>query len=452
MNRFSVDGVSMRSLLPLFVFALPTAAFAQQPNDSVVAVETFDRAWTVIHDTYFDTTFAGLDWDAVREELRPQVAASPDQATVRRVIRDMVGRFGQSHFALIPSEIADSLDPSDDDVRDAAAGVGIDVRLIGDQLVVTTVDGDGSAAQAGVRPGWVITAIGDDRMQDLVEHARTAESRRHISSMIWGRVQQRLRGDAGTDCTIEFLDGSDQLVTLTLPRMTMPGDPVKLGHFPTIFARFGRTTVPLPGGNGAAGIASFTAWMTPITRQINSAFEDFRALDGIIVDLRGNAGGVAAMVMGVAGHFLDTKVSLGTMKTRSGNLEFRVNPRIVDSAGDPLAPFTGPVAVLVDRLSGSASEVFAGGMQALGRVRVFGDTTAGAVLPASFDRLPNRDVLYHAVGDFEAPTGVRLEGRGVYPDETVPLTREAFLSDRDPVLAASLEWIESMSAPGIGSR
>jgi carboxyl-terminal processing protease len=441
----------MRSLLPLLALTLPLATAAQQQEDPAVAVETFDRAWTLIHDTYFDTTFAGLDWDAVRDELRPQVVASPDRATVRRVIRDMVGRFGQSHFALIPSEIADSLDPVDADVRDAAGGVGLDVRLIGDQLVVTTVDSNGSAARAGVRPGWIVTAIGDERMDELVERAQSAESRRHIGSMIWGSVQQRLRGTAGTECAIEFLDDDDQVRTLALPRMVMPGDPVKLGHFPTIFARFDRKTVPLADGDGTVGIASFNAWMPPIVKQLNGAFEDFRTLDGIIIDLRGNGGGVGAMVMGVAGHFLDTKVSLGTMKTRSGNLEFRVNPRLVDSAGDPLASFTGPVAVLVDRLSGSTSEMFASGMQALGRIRVFGDTTAGAVLPASFGRLPNRDVLYHAIGDFETPAGIRLEGRGVYPDETVALTREAILSDRDPVLTASLAWIATHANSDRGS-
>jgi carboxyl-terminal processing protease len=85
--------------------------------------------------------------------------------------------------------------------------------------------------------------------------------------------------------------------------------------------------------------------------------------------------------------------------------------------------------------------MFAGGMQAVGRVRVFGDTTMGAVLPASMDRLPNGDVLYHAFGEFETSSGVYLEGRGVYPDEPIALTREALLAGRDDVLLAALRWI-----------
>ena len=68
-------------------------------------------------------------------------------------------------------------------------------------------------------------------------------------------------------------------------------------------------------------------------------------------------------------------------------------------------------------MSGSASECFAGGMQSIGRVRVFGQRTMGQALPALFDKLPNGDVLIHAYGDFVTADGTRLEGRGVIPDE-----------------------------------
>jgi carboxyl-terminal processing protease len=57
------------------------------------------------------------------------------------------------------------------------------------------------------------------------------------------------------------------------------------------------------------------------------------------------------------------------------------------------------------------------------------------------DRLPNEDVLYHAFGEFETATGVRLEGRGVYPDEPVPLARKDLLAGRDAALLAALQWI-----------
>ena len=75
-----------------------------------------------------------------------------------------------------------------------------------------------------------------------------------------------------------------------------------------------------------------------------------------------------------------------------------------------MEPFDGPVAILVDRLTASASECFAGGLQSLGRVRVFGETSMGQALPALFDRLPNGDVFIHAWGDFVTGAGPSVGG------------------------------------------
>ena len=149
------------------------------------------------------------------------------------------------------------------------------------------------------------------------------------------------------------------------------------------------------------------------------------------------------MVMGISGHFVSDRQSLGVMKTRDSEFRFVANPRLVNANGERVPPFTGPLAILVDAMSGSASECFTGGMQSIGRARVFGQTSMGQALPALFDRLPNGDVLIHAYGDFVTAAGTRLEGRGVIPDETVPLRREALLAGRDATLDAALAWIDA---------
>lgn len=145
--------------------------------------------------------------------------------------------------------------------------------------------------------------------------------------------------------------------------------------------------------------------------------------------------------MGIAGHFIDEVVPLGTMTSRSGEARFVSNPRRVGPTGDPVEVFSGPVAILVDVLSVSTSEIFAAGMQGIGRARVFGERTPGQALPSLLLRLPNGDVLQHAVADFTGPGGVRIEGRGVEPDEEVGLTRRRLLEEEDPVLNAALRWI-----------
>jgi carboxyl-terminal processing protease len=182
--------------------------------------------------------------------------------------------------------------------------------------------------------------------------------------------------------------------------------------------------------------------MAAVDALFQKAVDEFRGADGIIIDLRGNPGGLAAMIMGISGHFLDERKTLGVMKTRENELRFVANPRLVSAAGERVRPYSGPVAILVDAMSGSASECFAGGMQSIGRARVFGQRTMGQALPALFDRMPNGDVLIHAYGDFVTADGTRLEGRGVIPEEVVPLRRADLLAGQDRTLEAALAWID----------
>jgi carboxyl-terminal processing protease len=152
------------------------------------------------------------------------------------------------------------------------------------------------------------------------------------------------------------------------------------------------------------------------------------------------------MVMGTAGHFLAEPMTLGTMRMRDNELRYVSNPRRVDRSGERVTPFAGPLAILVDGSTASTSEVFAGGLQSVGRARVFGQQTMGAVLPSLLESLPNGDVLQHAIADFATADGRQLEGRGVVPDVAVELTREDLIDGHDATLTAAIEWMMMESA------
>ena len=78
-------------------------ALATLESQAAKALDTFDTAWTIVRDTHFDRAMNGVNWDAVRTELRPRAAAAQNDTELRSVIGDMLGRLGQSHFTLIPS-------------------------------------------------------------------------------------------------------------------------------------------------------------------------------------------------------------------------------------------------------------------------------------------------------------------------------------------------------------
>src|SRR5262249_32758119 len=124
---------------------------------------------------------------------------------------------------------------------------------------------------------------------------------------------------------------------------------------------------------------------------------------------------------------------LGTLTTRQGELKFVINPR--------LPSFGKPLAVLVDGTSASTSEIFAGGLQALGRARIFGTRTAGAALPSLIDQLPNGDAFQPPTANYVSEGGRTLEGNGVIPDVEVSPTREGLLAGHDAVLEAAVKWI-----------
>ena len=427
--------IRRRTAIAVLLVSLGAAASAQVP----LGVDTFDAAWRIVRDTHFDTTFNGVDWEATRTELRPRAEAAKSTAELRGVITSMLGRLGQSHFAILPA----SADPTESTGSVGEAVPGLDVRLIGDDLVVTDVDEGRGAAKAGVQPGWKLVSVGGKPIADALRNLPQTTDQRLRGLQAWRIAQSRLRGGDGSFVELRLDDGTTpDGVKVTIERQREQGLPVKVGSLPQMYVRVLDESRKTPRG-GTAGVIGFNVWMAAVDAPFAKAVDKHRTADGIVLDLRGNPGGLAAMIMGISGHFVPERKVLGVMKTRDNTLEFKANPRTVDSTGKPVTVYDGPVAILVDAMSGSASECFAGGMQSVGRVRVFGQTTMGQALPALFDKLPNGDVMIHAYADFVTGNGTRLEGRGVIPDEPTPFTREDLLAGRDRALEAALAWIDS---------
>ncbi len=421
-----------RTLAGLVVTAASVVALSAQAPE---AAATFDKVWTIVRDTHFDPSFDRTTWDRARDELRPKAIAAKTPGELRAVLRDLLGRLGLSHFAVIPGSPDSPVDRTD-----LSAQPGFDVRLIDKQLVVTSVDPDGAAASAGVRPGWIVDAIDGVSMARTLAPIADGTSERIAQLEAWRLSLAKLRGPSGSALDVTFVDGDGKSIAKSIARAAENGEPVHVGSLPTMYVRVRSRLMDTPGG-GKAGVIGFNVWMAAVDARFQQAMDRFRTADGIVIDLRGNPGGLAAMIMGLSGHFLSERATLGVMKTKDSELRFVANPRLVDAAGTRVEPFRGPVAILIDGLSASASECFAGGLQSLGRARVFGQPSMGQALPALFDTLPNGDVLIHAWGDFVTGSGVRLEGRGVEPDEVVPTTRADLLAGRDRPLESALAWI-----------
>lgn len=467
------------------------AAVSVRPAPAVRPAETFDAVWTIVRDQHFDRELNGVDWDAVRAELEPRAATVGSQDELRGLLGEMLARLGQSHFAIIPGDAPDAGAPSDassvaatapksepGSATDAAAGAapastvatttdagtraptaggpglsGVDVAFVEGKAVVLRVSPDSPGARAGVEPGWTLLAAGGtdvDAVLGRLSRALAAESdpegphARQLRAGLAAIGAEVLTGPAGGALDARFLDreGNERGIELELEPPAL--GTTQFGNLPPFPIEVESREIGLPSDDGRPiriGVISFNVWMTGASEAIDRAIDALRGTDGIILDLRGNPGGVGAMSMGVAGHFVREKSSLGSMIGRDSTLEFNALPRRVSADGKRVRPYSKPLAIVQDGRSASTSEVFAGGLQDLGRARVFGEPSAGMALPANAVRLPNGDALLHAIADFVTSKGTRLEARGVLPDETAPPTIDALREGRDPALDAAAAWI-----------
>ncbi len=419
------------------VVLLAAAAVAQESTSHQLDVDSFDRAWTLIRDTHPDPTLGGLDWDAVRAELRPRVEAARDREASRTAIQAMLDRLGHSHLVLMPAEeLADLGAP--DDASSQQGSAGLDVRVVGGQALVTGVQPGSAAAEAGVRPGWVVTAVaGEELAPILARIQKRFEGHAWLDTTLAQAVLARLVGSIGSTLSVGFLDPQDRPVDLGITLREARGHRHTIGHVAGVRVWFDSRRVAED-----VGYVGLNAFLDPlrVMPALEAALRSFADARGVVLDLRGNAGGVTAMVTGVGGWLLAGEPrSLGTIRTRHEHLELVVQPRP--------APFTGRLAVLVDGTSMCGAEVLAAGLRDLGRARLFGTRTAGVVMGGQIQKLPNGDVLMYAFATFTTGRGETLEGRGLAPDEITPPTRAALLAGSDPALDAAVRWIRSDHNP-----
>ena len=417
--------LSSHVLAALF-FLLPSLVPAQTATEKIKQqrIESFEMVWATVRDKHWDPRPGGLDWQAIHDEYRPQVDRAEDDDQARNITRQMLARLKQTHFALFAPGIANEIENEEGD-----GTPGFDTRILNGHVIVTeTFFGN------QVHTGWEVLAAGNWEMPALFEKLQEDPA---ITVYAQERaLQSRLTGAVGSTKHYLFLDAAGQRVTRDIPLQTQRGNLAGFGNLPPQQVWF--ETVKLRN----TGVIRFNEFLDlpRLMPAFGKAIHDCAACDGIVIDLRGNPGGIGGMAMGIAGYLTNRQEQkLGTMYMRGATLKFVINPRA--------EAYTGPLAILVDGTSASTSEIFAGGLQDLHRARIFGTRTAGAALPSVITRLPNGDAFQYAVANYISEGGQALEGGGVTPDVEVRLTRAGLLAGHDAVLDAAVEWIQTQRKP-----
>ena len=417
----------MRLLPGILVIATLHAQLT--PREKQLNLDSFEKVWTTVRDKHWEKNPGGLDWNAIHAEYRPRIEKAETMDAAREVMRDMLARLHQTHFGIIPATVYSAVDVAQGD-----GFPGVDLRVLDNQAVVTRVDPGSPAEKAGVKTGWIVESVRGQELGPIIEKLKADETM--IELLLERAVLARLTGPAGGTVPVVFIDGANKKVSLNLGLTDPRGAPAKFGNLPTQHVWFESKKIA-----GAEYVAFNMFLDLPrIMSSFNDAVASCMKCDGLIIDLRGNPGGIGGMAMGLSGFLIDKSgEKLGTMYMRDVQLNFAVIPRV--------ETFKGPVAVLMDGSSASTSEIFAGGLKDLGRARIFGTRSAAAALPSIIEKLPNGDGFQYAMANYISDGGKALEGNGVIPDEEVKLTRSALLDGHDPVIDAALDWIKKQRGP-----
>ena len=402
---------------------------------SLMRSDCFETVWRTVNDNYFDTTFGGVDWKAMREKYRLRLWATDDRRALGWLLQEMLDELHRTHFAIIPREMA-VLKPEE---RGRIGYTGAEAAVIEKAVTIVKVKPDSPAAKAGIKPGDVVRRVGDHALSEIEDSMLpSVSSARKRLQYLRGYVEWWLSAPVGKEIVLllQNTDGAEReakIISVAYEGVWSEA----IGFSPAQPVEFEFT-------RDATGNAyfSFNTFALPAMNEFKRCVRTLKEGDGLIIDLRANPGGLTLMAPGIFGRLSASETSLGTMHQRYGTEEFRTYPQS--------GAFLGPVAVLVDSASASTSEILAAGLQEAGRARVFGETTAGAALPSLFRTLPTGDMLQYAVADIKTPRGRLIEGNGVVPDEEIVMRRIDAVQGRDPVREAAQRWLAAQR--GIGPQ
>ncbi len=362
-----------------------------------------------VQNNFYDETLKGVDWAALTEQARQRIASADELGQMHGAISALVYQLHDSHTVFIPPK------------RKIKAVYGFKAKPFADNIYVYELEKDGPAAKAGLQLGDQIVGVNN-----------LSAVRGSFFNMM--RYLTVLDPRAELDLEVEQ-NGS--IRTVKVPATIVPQPPqyffqyIETGHDADERKHFYDSK---DYGEGIRYLHVRT-FMMPSTELVG-LMKPLRDARAVILDLRGNGGGILSVMLDIMGPFLSEPFEMASQISRKKSEPVRVKP---------ISPHIScPLYVLIDSASASASEMFARSIQIHKRAVVIGDRSSGSVNSAHF--------FWEPIGSWEAvefgteiavskivmENGEELEGRGVTPDELCVPQAADLRSEKDPCLDRAL--------------
>jgi carboxyl-terminal processing protease len=380
--------------------------------------EIFEIVWRTINETYYDPTFHGVDWQAVRERYRPRIEAAPNDQEFYAQFETMLAELRDAHTSFSPPP------PPGTPPEGQPGSLGLSLVEIEGQTIVSEVEADSSAARGGVRPGMILRTVNGRPVEELYALIR-ANFAGTSSERAFAVLQRRAILYGG------FLPKPRTLGLVSLDNskfeVTLKESPATTAPVPRVEAR------RLASG---FGYIKFDQWTPPADKRFDEELAKLSDTPGLVIDLRANGGGQTEVLLNIASNFFAAPTYTGGLRRRDGTLD-----RYTTHA--PAHLYKQPVVILIDERSASASETFTIFMQESKRAYVVGRQSNGALLNTRIRQIKGGGTLRVSIRAYVSPNGRIPEGTGVVPDQIVPLTIADLRQGRDAALEAAEAYLKA---------
>jgi len=368
-----------RTIIILVLFSTSsffTISNAQALSDSKQIVLD---AWALVNEGYYDPDrFEEIQWKKIRQKtLQKQIDTSEEAFTaIEEMLKPLEDPYTRvlrpKDYALLKSSNLGS------EINGVGLQLGKDDET-GKIIVISTLAGS-PAEDAGILAGNFIESVNGETSLNL-GLANTAS---------------KLRGEKGTKVLVKISTNDGEIKEIDLERRSVDLRPVR--------------TKRLRDETHTIGYLRITQFSESVPNKIQEALQELneKEVEGIILDLRNNSGGLVSSGIAVADCFLNKKLIVET-KNREG-----IKDSIISEED---TTFNGPMVTLVNSGTASASEILAGALQDNSRSALIGKQTYGKGLIQSLKSLTDDSGIAITVASYLTPNGNNIQGRGIIPDK-----------------------------------
>lgn len=295
-----------------------------------------------------------------------------------------------------------------DDIKGAFGGIGAEIGIRGDFIVIIAPLKNTPAERAGLKAGDKILAVGD-----------VSTANQSIDNII-----NLIRGPAGSEVKLTILsNGNDEPKEVKIKR--------EIIKIPTLEWKL------LENDIAHLQLFNFNE-ISP--RVMADALNELlkKGAQGLVLDLRNNPGGFLDKAVDIAGIFIERDQVVVSEEFRSGQRnEFKSHGNAV------LKDF--PMIVLVNKGSASASEILAGALRDINGVEIVGETSFGKGTVQELKNLSDGSTLKLTVAHWVLPKGAIIDGQGIKPDFEIKITEEDLKAKKDPQLEKAVELLKKQN-------